>query len=136
MNSDEGKLHQFIFPKSFETIKGGLEKLPNNFYNCALYHGFTEKYRGNVIKMWKIEWSLYTNNDYDFRRFYPPERVFCFEMFSKQKFIGDNLYKLIGSIGHGDYERIIRFLYENIEKGFSEKEFQDKCGLTNDSDSN
>ncbi len=57
MNSDAEKVHKFKFPKSFETIKGDLEKIPNKFYNCALYHGFTKK-DGDVINMWEIQWSL------------------------------------------------------------------------------
>ena len=130
MNSDEEKWHPIKFPKSFETIKGDLEKIPNKFYNCALYHGFTKK-----MEMWEIQWSLYTN-EYGFRYFNPPDCVFRFKMFSKQKFIGENLYKLIGTLHKLNYQEIIRFLYENSEKGFSEKEFQDKCGLTYDSDSN
>lgn len=101
MISDEEKVHQFIFPESFEKIKAGLEKITDNRYLGMLR---------------------------------PDVELFCFEMFSKQEFIGDNLHKLIGTIQKYDYEKIIFFLYENSEKGFSEEKFQDVCGITFDPD--
>ncbi len=131
MNSDEEKVHKFIFIESFETIKENLGKIPQNLYSCSLYHGFREKRLGDVINMWKIEWYLYKDNRY-LGMLRPDVELFCFEMYSKQEFIGDNLHKLIGTIQKFDYEKIILFLYENSEKGFSEEEFQDVCGITFD----